>query len=448
MTTIIEGMTPAEFLSAVNANFLEIYGEGLYTTIADDASALANINTNFSKSVVSFGMKSASFCNTLNNEKGQILRTELAIIETDDLYYKYDTLHIDTSMYNYALLNKTDRIWISADGGDIYDRFAYIPDLGNKLQFSRIFRNGKVIFGTNTKAYQTDVTLSSIVELPITESDGVTPLPIYLGANFNLNNVTPAIFIDGRELFIMSNYGNFKTTDSPAGDGTNETNVFAIFDDETVLKSVYKFGQNANYKEPDNTPIGDAGNSVICRHGHAISFDESTQKLCLTTGDSTNECHIMEGTYNSVSKSFAFDVLYSGGADSWFKVGGENVIEGYRYFSMDSDSDATKYGIYKCLDSDRGDNAKYTKLHTLTAPVGNPSMITDDIFIGRPGGTRSILISKDRFATLLSLSLTTGIDPSILFWRHDTINNYGWIRIEASTTRSDFTQGTLWIKLK
>ena len=383
-----------------------------------------------------------------------VTNLSIPVVEIDQLYYKYETIHVDCAIHNYALANSLDRVWMSSDGGLIYDKTAKVTGLGNKLQFSRVFRNGKVIFGNNTVGYQSTAALASIEPLPFKEKDGVTDLTLYPGQNFNLNNVPETIFINGKELFIWSNYGNFTAYTSPVGDGPNETNIFAMWDDDVVLKSVYKFGQNPLFTlggtPYGGTPIGDPSNPIICRHGHGIHYDPSTGKFILATGDwgsSPNfECHLMEGVINP-DNSFTWTVVFSGDTNSWYKTSGEHIWEGYQYFAMDS-SDPAKSGVFKCLPQDRGDYTKYTKLYDTGVVLGNFTMFTKDQMTARYTSTRSLLLSRDAGETFDLLSLTSGIASSIHFWRKDPPNSKGWMRCEASTTRGDFTQNTLWIKIK
>ncbi len=69
MTTITSGITPTQFLAAINANLLALYGTGNYTTMTNvnQLTFDAALNANLSRSDVFVGLKGSSYENILNS---------------------------------------------------------------------------------------------------------------------------------------------------------------------------------------------------------------------------------------------------------------------------------------------------------------------------------------------------------------------------------------------
>jgi hypothetical protein len=66
MTAFTEGMTPAQFVTALNTNFTEYWGTGGVATILASDGYVAAINTAFGETAVAFGNSGAAFQNGLN----------------------------------------------------------------------------------------------------------------------------------------------------------------------------------------------------------------------------------------------------------------------------------------------------------------------------------------------------------------------------------------------
>ena len=70
-TPITEGMTPTQFLAAVNGNYEKSYGVGGFTTITNTMQGTTletNINSNFSESYSLVGIRGISYVGILNNK--------------------------------------------------------------------------------------------------------------------------------------------------------------------------------------------------------------------------------------------------------------------------------------------------------------------------------------------------------------------------------------------
>jgi len=116
MTSIIVGMTPAEFLTALNANFEENLGVGTYTTITDEMEGVAlqtALNDNFSRSDTIIGNTGAVFINNLNNNFS---------IMAPSIIWETDQTALETITINYFWVingNTVHISWVDGTGVDI-----------------------------------------------------------------------------------------------------------------------------------------------------------------------------------------------------------------------------------------------------------------------------------------------------------------------------------------
>jgi len=111
MTSIIEGMTPAEFLIALNANFEENLGVGTYTTITDemDGVALQNaLNDNFSRSDTYIELSGISYIYLLNRNFSTI---------SPSIVWETDQTALETIIINYFWVINGNTVHISWGDG-------------------------------------------------------------------------------------------------------------------------------------------------------------------------------------------------------------------------------------------------------------------------------------------------------------------------------------------
>lgn len=351
------------------------------------------------------------------------------IYELDSIYYKYDSIHVDTIRGDYALANTKDRVWVSSDKGASYTKKIKITDLGDELSFSIIFLNGTVFFGNNTTIYKTDVSLASASAIAVKRVNGADFVP-NTGSNFKLQNYYPPVIVGDKELFTWTNY-------SLTTIGTFTTNQWYLFDDSTELKSGYEFA----FSNP----------SAVVRHGHAITYDHDNENWVMTTGDDGSDpqphCHIMTGVYNN--GSWTWTIAYSGRNNSYFKASSEYRKGGYCYWAGDYDTVGVPSeinGVYKCLIADRGTSVNYIKLYEYGLHLGNFTYF-DSNMVARIVEYNHLLIGTNNGASFEDLTITTGVPANVYFYRSIAKNSAGWLKLDASPTNV-YNKGTLWIKFK
>jgi hypothetical protein len=97
MTPFTEGMTTAQFLTAVNANFAEYWGTGGVATILASDGYIAAINTNFGETAVAFGNSGAAFQNGLNKFNTFTHTLDYSGDQSDIDLTKFDVTNLDSA---------------------------------------------------------------------------------------------------------------------------------------------------------------------------------------------------------------------------------------------------------------------------------------------------------------------------------------------------------------
>jgi hypothetical protein len=95
MTAFTEGMTPAQFVAALNTNFTEYWGTGGVATILASDGYIASINTNFGETTVAFGNSGTAFQTGLNKFNTFIHTLEYSGDQSDIDLTKFDITNLD-----------------------------------------------------------------------------------------------------------------------------------------------------------------------------------------------------------------------------------------------------------------------------------------------------------------------------------------------------------------
>jgi hypothetical protein len=120
--------------------------------------------------------------------------------------------------------------------------------------------------------------------------------------------------------------------------------------------------------------IGNPDNPIVCRHIHSVSYNPAENAFYACTGDIDRkigvglECHWLRGLYDSAADKWAWKVVVSSDANSRFKSGGINFVDGQVYWVADANGPKTlretyDRGIFRCAPADIADKSKHTRLY-------------------------------------------------------------------------------------
>ena len=269
--------------------------------------------------------------------------------------------HIDYINGNYQFGWDDTHLFYSSDGGENFTTVAFTD--ADLIESSVVFSNGNIFFTKLNKCYRSLDGLVHITEVVVLDKNGDpytaqnnvggTNATFYKkSADLNIFNVS--VSGSSKEIVVWSNYANVVLAEDDC-----PINIYAMFDD-CIPKIQYTFGVNAVY--PD---AGDAGNPVICRHGHNITFNPAIDEWYGTFGDFrvNNACPTLKGVFNYAANTSTWAVLANGPDVIYNKCfAGIFYLDGYVYFVTDSDNDI----IFRCLWADIEDTTKHEKLATFT----------------------------------------------------------------------------------
>ena len=284
---------------------------------------------------------------------------EAYLMENEDFYYRVISDSIVGQQDDYILKQDGTTLYLSINGGSTYPYSKTITGL-EFIQFFYAWANGNISFADRGKMYLTTDNFSTVTEVipKDVNGDDFAALP---GENYWEMIVSRPVFIGGNEIKVFTNYGNF----FPSVGRYNETNIWYSVDNGVSWKSSYLFGE---YTWGGFTS-GDAGNAQSVRHGHGVGFNPADNSFWFHSGDGTDECIIMRGTYNSGTDTWTWTKTYGdndGGSDTyangtWYKIVGTRFLNDYIYWGGDSATPARK-GVFRCLVSNFANTANYVKL--------------------------------------------------------------------------------------
>jgi len=364
--------------------------------------------------------------------------------ENDHFWYRLaptEGPYIDTQRDNKAFGIGKGKIYLSEDNAKSWSRSVDFADTAN-ITFSCILENGNLVFATRANIYLSTDNLKTYRELVVVDRDGGdyrphTPRDSNKGGwYFYSLDGAHTWEVDGKEMLIWGNYCNVRSEPVPA-------NIYYSTDGGKTIKIAYSFGQNPNFQYKDVDPaswLGNPDNSVICRHIHSVSYNSADGAFYACSGDINrghgNECHWLRGTYDAKADSWDWKVVVSADANSRFKSGGINFVDGKVYWVADSNGpkkpeETYDRGIFRCDPDDIADPAKHTRLFDAKYEIACMT-IDDGVMLAPHYGNASpfdtgFMISPDLGKTWAQYDLKQFGDRSGV--RVNRKNSEGWFRV-------------------
>lgn len=333
-------------------------------------------------------------------------------------------------------------IFLSEDNCKTWAHSAVFPDADN-ITFSCLMKNGNVVFATREKLFLSTDKLATLEEIVVKNSDGSDYLPHtpqsadLPGWYFHSLQGVHTWDIDGKEILVWGNYCN-------ADGGPVPANIYYSTDGGRTVKIAFSFGQNPDFQS-DKTDrasfLGDPQTPLICRHIHSVMYNPIERAFYACTGDLErghgNECHWLRGEYDAARDRWEWQVLVSVDANSRYKSGGINFVDGLLYWAADAngpkeDSENYDRGIFRCVPQDLANLSRHNLLFDPKYEVA--TMIIEDGFIlaglsdvSSPYAT-GVLVSPDlgKSWTTYDLKELGHRSP----YRFHPKNSEGWFRVD------------------
>lgn len=367
-----------------------------------------------------------------------------AIRETEHFWFRGapEGPYIDSQRDSKAFGFGDGKVFLSEDNAQSWAHSAAFPDAAN-ITFSCLLKNGNTLFATREKLFLSTDNLKTLREIVVKQRDGsdYTPHaaknPDQPGWYFHPLDGIHTWEIDGREMLVWGNYCNVMGGPVPV-------NIYYSTDGGETVKLAYSFGKNPNFQEkgtPSESYLGDPQNSVICRHVHGVTYNPAERAFYACTGDINrghgNECHWLRGVYDSQTDRWDWKVLISVNANSRYKSGGINFVDGQLYWAADANGPkqpAEKHdrGIFRCAPADLSNPAKHTQLFNAEFEMAN-MIIEDGVIVAghcAPASTfkTGIAFSPDMGRTWAEYDLAEFGPRSPV--RFQPKNSDGWFRVD------------------
>jgi hypothetical protein len=311
-----------------------------------------------------------------------------AVRETEHFWFRggSEGPYVDSQRDNKAFGFDEGKIFLSDDNAESWAYSSPFADAEN-ITFSCLLKNGNVLFATRNKLFLSTDNLRSHHEITVKRPDGSDYIPHtpqnldQPGWYFHPLDGVHTWDIDGREILVWGNYCNVLGGPVPV-------NIYYSTDGGETVKLAYSFGRNPHFQEKGTPPekhLGDATNSIICRHIHNVVYNPDERAFYACTGDINrghgSECHWLRGTYDAAADRWDWQVVVSVNANSRFKSGGINFADGQVYWAADANGPrqpAEKYdrGIFRCDPKELTDVSKHTQLFAAQFEMAN--MIIED----------------------------------------------------------------------
>ena len=364
--------------------------------------------------------------------------------ETDHFTYRLarEGSYVDSQRDHRAFGFDKGQVFLSEDNGQSWARGAAFPDAEN-ITFSCFLKNGNILFATREKLFLSTDKLKTFRQIIVKNRDGSDYLPHtpqspdHPGWYFHPLDGVHTWDIDGSEMLVWGNYCNVAGGPAPA-------NLYYSTDSGQTVKIAYSFGRNPDFQEKGTNPgslLGNPNNPVICRHIHSVVYNPTERAFYACTGDLDrghgHECHWMRGTYDAKADHWDWKILVSVNANSRYKSGGINFINGQLYWAADANGPKRpdeKYdrGIFRCDPEHLADPKKHTLLFDPKFEVA--SMIVEDgtILMGYSDVSSTyatgFAISPDLGKTWASYDLKELGRRSA--YRFHPKNSDGWFRVD------------------
>jgi hypothetical protein len=282
------------------------------------------------------------------------------------------------------------QILLSEDCGKTWPHRAEFAEAQN-LTFSVLLKNGNVLFATRERLYLSTDNLRSHREITVQNADGqpyrphVPVDPANPGWYFHSLDGEHCFDVDGKEMLVWGNYCNVLG-------GAVPVNLYYSVDGGETVKLAYRFGVNPHFQQKkapsDAPPLGDPANPVLARHVHNVTYNPTERAFYACTGDIDRghgkECHWLRGTYDAASDRWEWKVILSVDANSRFKSGGINFIDGQCYWIADANGPALAKrwdrGIFRCDPRELADRSKHEMLFNPGFESAN-MLFQDGIFL-------------------------------------------------------------------
>jgi len=366
--------------------------------------------------------------------------------KTDHFWYRLapaDGPYIDSQRDNRAFGFRDQKVFLSEDNAKSWTHSAPFADAEN-IMFSSILASGSIVFATRTKIYVSTDNLKSYRELTIKGRDNRaylphTPVdPNNPGAYFYSLDGMHTFKTDGGEMLIWGNYGNVRHGPVPV-------NIYYSADQGETVKIAYSFGRNPRYQQKGAEPatfLGDPGNPVICRHVHSVAYNPVEKAFYACTGDIDHrmgygkECHWLRGTYDAAADSWDWKVLVSSDANSRFKSGGINFVDGQGYWVADANGPKAQdepydRGVFRCDPANLADKTKHTRIFPAQYELATMTIDSGVIVIPEYGNANpcdtGFIFSPDLGKTWAQYDLKEFGDRSGV--RVNPRNSDGWFRM-------------------
>lgn len=364
--------------------------------------------------------------------------------ETDHFYYRLAAAgpYVDSQRENRAFGFSEGRVLLSDNCCQSWAHSASFPDAEN-ITFSVLMKNGNVLFATREKLFLSTDNLATIDEIIVKNRNGSDYLPHrpknpnQPGWYFHSLDGVHTWEIDGSEMLVWGNYCN-------VDGGPVPSNIYYSTDSGRTVKIAFAFGQNPDFQMAGadrSSFLGNRANPLICRHIHAVSYNPVEKAFYACTGDLERghglECHWLRGEYDAKGDRWEWQVLVSVDANSRYKSGGINFVDGHLYWAADANGpkkDSEKYdrGIFRCAPENLADPSKHTLLFDPKYEVA--TMIIEDKFIlaglsdlSSPFAT-GVVVSPDLGKSWATYDLKELGKRSP--YRFHPKNSHGWFRVD------------------
>ncbi|MCB1233065.1 MAG: hypothetical protein KDN19_22670 [Verrucomicrobiae bacterium] len=368
--------------------------------------------------------------------------------ETDHFFYRLapaDGPWIDTQRGKRAFGYRDGKIFLSEDNGKTWKHKADFADAENIL-FSSLLKNGRVVFATQRRIFSANEDLTEIRELTVLDQDGGEYHPHALREGevpgwyfYSLDGVHTFDIEGVGEMLIWGNYCNVRTGPTPP-------NVYYSVDGGETVKIAYAFGQNPAFQHKDADPsewVSDPENPVVCRHIHSVSYNAGENAFYACSGDIDREigvgkeCHWLRGTYDAGADSWDWKVIVSADANSRFKSGGINCVDGKVYWVADANGPKTiretyDRGIFRCAPEHIPNKEEHELIYPVEYEMAAMTIHGDTIVAPKYGNADpddcGFLVSPDLGKTWGHYDLKELGDRSGV--RVNAPNGEGWWRVQ------------------
>jgi len=334
------------------------------------------------------------------------------------------------------------KVFLSEDNGHTWPHSIAFRDARHTV-FSCILKNGNILFSALAKLYLSTDNLKTYKQVTVKDTDGTDYIP-HTPKNagrpgWYFHNLTGVDTwdVNGVEMLVWGNYCNVIGGASPV-------NIYYSTDSGRTVKIAYSFGQNPYNRDNGSggggktgTPLGAAGNRVICRHVHCVAYNPAENAFYACTGDfdraRVRECHWLRGVYDAKKDEWRWKVIVSGKMNSRYKSGGINFVDGQLYWISDSNGPKPyDRGVFRCDPADIANPAKHTRLFNPGVESG-AMIIQDGVILASHCAPASpmntgIIVSLDLGKTWAQYDLKKfGKRSPCRFHRK---NGEGWFRVD------------------